>query len=243
MNETASRFEAITSAIRETALAADRNPDSIRLVAVSKYQAPEKIAAAYEWGHRDFGENYAQELRDKAKVLRGGIRWHFIGPLQENKVRYVVGTASLIHAVDREKILRAIDARAARLGIVQDVLLEVNIGRDPAKHGLDPADVPAFLELFRDTPHTRCLGLMTIPPVEDDSERTRAHFRNMHNLMESLKKIESGNVLMQELSMGMTGDFRIAIEEGATIVRIGTALFGPRTGQRPKIDTGRVVIP
>jgi pyridoxal phosphate enzyme (YggS family) len=178
-------------------------------------------------GQVDFGENYAQELRDKSAVVAGAV-WHFIGPLQENKVNMIVGRAASIHTICREKILLAVERRAASLGIVQDVLVQVNTGAEPQKNGLAPAELGAFLRLFAGTPHVRCRGLMTLPPFDLDPEAVRPHFVELARLLGEARAQRLGNVELVELSMGMSGDFEVAIAEGATCVRVGSALFGPR---------------
>jgi pyridoxal phosphate enzyme (YggS family) len=191
---------------------AGRDPASVTLVAVSKTQPVERLREAFEAGQRVFGENYAQELRAKADALPGA-EWHFIGALQTNKARIVVGRAALIHTCDRLSLARELAKRAAS----QRVLLEVNIGREPQKSGALPEDVPALLDAVRALPTLRCEGLMCIPPAAGDP---RPHFRALREL--------AGKLGLRELSMGMSADYETAIEEGATIVRVGTAIFGAR---------------
>jgi pyridoxal phosphate enzyme (YggS family) len=191
---------------------AGRDPASVTLVAVSKTQPVERLREAFEAGQRVFGENYAQELRAKADALPGA-EWHFIGALQTNKARIVVGRAALIHTCDRLSLARELAKRAAS----QRVLLEVNIGREPQKSGALPQDVPALLDAVRALPTLRCEGLMCIPPAAGDP---RPHFRALREL--------AGKLGLRELSMGMSADYETAIEEGATIVRVGTAIFGAR---------------
>lgn len=200
---------------------------AVRLVAVSKKQPVEAIAEAIAAGVRDFGENYAQELEAKREALRDStLRWHAIGPIQRNKVKLVVGT-HLIHTVDRAELLTAIESRAATLAITQDVLVQVNLVGEESKSGIGPAALPELLDRFAATPHVRCRGLMLIPPVADPAH-TRGHFAALRELSVREAAHPRPNVELTELSMGMSDDFEIAIEEGATIVRVGRALFGER---------------
>ena len=186
---------------------------AITLVAVSKTQPASAVKEALAAGQEIFGENYAQELRDKAREVPGA-RWHFIGPLQRNKVKYVVGTAELIHSVDSMVLLQEIAERAAKLGIVQRCLIQVNVGGEPQKSGCSVDELPALRAAFAGA--VTLEGLMCIPPAEGDPV---PHFRK-------LRQIAAG---LPQLSMGMSADYEAAIAEGATIVRVGTALFGARS--------------
>ncbi|MFL5367072.1 MAG: YggS family pyridoxal phosphate-dependent enzyme [Myxococcales bacterium] len=197
---------------------AKRDPASVRLVAVSKVQPIEAIREALEAGQRDFGENYAQELREKADGIGAAVNWHFLGALQTNKVKMIVGRVALLHTCDRPSLAQELNKRAASLGIVQRVLVEVNLAREPQKGGIAPADLPAFVATLRNLPSLRCEGLMCIPPAEEEA---RLHFRRLRELRDELG-------VLPELSMGMSADYETAIEEGATIVRVGTAIFGER---------------
>jgi pyridoxal phosphate enzyme (YggS family) len=197
---------------------AKRDPASVRLVAVSKVQPIEAIREAIEAGQRDFGENYAQELREKADAIGSSVNWHFLGALQTNKVKMIVGRVALLHTCDRPSLAQELNKRAASLGIVQRVLVEVNLAREPQKGGIAPADLPAFVATLRNLSSLRCEGLMCIPPAEDEA---RLHFRRLRELRDELG-------VLPELSMGMSADYETAIEEGATIVRVGTAIFGER---------------
>jgi len=198
---------------------AGRAPDSVKLIAVSKTQPLEKLRVALDAGQRAFGENYAQELREKAEALGGGVEWHFIGALQTNKVRLVVGRAALIHTCDRLSLAQELARRARNAGLVQRALIEVNAGREPQKAGALPEDVPALLEQIAALGSLQCEGLMCIPPAAGDP---RSHFRALRELAARLR--------LPELSMGMSADYETAIEEGATLVRVGTAIFGERPG-------------
>jgi len=199
----------------------------VRLIGVGKRQPEESLRAAIAAGLQDLGENYAQELRDRlAAIGHDPPTWHFIGAVQSNKVKHVVGK-TFIHTVDRGSLLEAIDKRAATVGTVQDVLVEVNIGLEPAKAGIEPAEAPALLDSFASLEHVRCRGLMIIPP-EGAPDRTRAHFCALRELRDELARTPRPNVDLAELSMGMSTDYEEAILEGSTMVRVGTAIFGPR---------------
>jgi pyridoxal phosphate enzyme (YggS family) len=222
----------------QAALAAAKRPEgSVKLLAVSKTVAPEDIVAALAAGQADFGENYGQELRDKhiavAERLQnaGGLpapRWHFIGPLQSNKVKYVAGKAVLVHSVGSLDLLSAIEAKAAALGTVQDCLVQVNVAGEAQKSGIPPASLPEVLDSFASRHNVRCRGLMVIPPYDPDPEASRPHFIALRRLRDDERKRARPNVGLDELSMGMSHDLETAIAEGATIVRVGTAIFGER---------------
>jgi pyridoxal phosphate enzyme (YggS family) len=195
---------------------AGRDPASVRLVAVSKTRTVAECAEAVAAGQHDLGENYAQELRDKARVVTGAT-WHYIGPLQRNKVKYVVGVAALIHSVDSLPLLDEIAARADKLGVVQRCLLQVNVAGEAQKSGCPVDELPGLAAAFAARPSVRLEGLMVIPPLAGDPA---PHFRALRELAAGLK--------VPELSMGMSGDYERAIAEGATLVRVGTAIFGAR---------------
>ncbi|MFL5278061.1 MAG: YggS family pyridoxal phosphate-dependent enzyme, partial [Myxococcales bacterium] len=163
-------------------------------------------------------ENYAQELREKVDAIGAAVNWHFLGALQTNKVKMIVGRVALLHTCDRPSLAQELNKRAASLGIVQRVLVEVNLAREPQKGGIAPADLPSFVATLRNLPSLRCEGLMCIPPAEEEA---RLHFRRLRELRDELG-------VLPELSMGMSADYETAIEEGATIVRVGTAIFGER---------------
>lgn len=195
---------------------AGRDVATVKLIAVSKVQPVAALREAALAGQRAFGENYAQELRDKAAELPD-VEWHFIGSLQTNKVKFVVGRAALIHTCDRLALAQEISRRARQ---EQAVLLEVNVGREPQKAGVLPEDAEALLAEVRALPRLRCEGLMCIPPATGDA---RPHFQALRELAEKLG--------VRELSMGMSADYEAAIAEGATLVRVGTAIFGERPRQ------------
>jgi len=227
----ADNLERVREELRAACRRAGRAQDAARLVAVSKRQPAGDIRAALAAGQTEFGENYAQELRDKARELADAdaIRWHYIGPLQRNKVKYVVGSAALIHAVDDARLLDALDRRAQGADLVQDVLLQVNLAAEPQKSGVSEAELPALLDHFAHTPHLRLRGLMLMPPYDPDPEATRPLFKRLAALQQKLFACGLDNVTPGELSMGMSHDFAVAVQEGATLVRVGTAIFGERS--------------
>ena len=208
------------SRVRERIVAAcsraGRDPASVRLIAVSKTKPIEMLREAVAAGQTIFGENYAQELREKAAAL-AGVEWHFIGALQTNKARLVVGRAAMIHTCDRLALAQELSKRAKAVGLVQRVLLEVNVGREAQKAGVLPEDVPALLEQVRALPALACEGLMCIPPSQRDP---RPSFRLLRQLGTACG--------LSQLSMGMSADYEAAIEDGATLVRVGTSIFGER---------------
>jgi pyridoxal phosphate enzyme (YggS family) len=220
------RLAAVRARI-EAAIARRGPGPAVRLVGVSKRQPLSSIEAAAAAGLEDFGENYAQELREKRTACHeASWRWHFIGALQHNKARLVVGCA-LVHTVDRERLLPALESHAATLGRVQDVLVQVNVAGEEGKAGIAPDALPGLLDRFADLSHVRCRGLMLIPPAADP-EATRPCFRALRRLAEEHARRARPGVELCELSMGMSADYEVAVEEGATLVRVGTAIFGER---------------
>ena len=207
--EIATRLEAVRRTLRPP----------VTLVAVSKSQPTEAIREAYASGQRDFGENYVQEWREKAEALAGlpGLTWHFIGSLQTNKVKYLAGRVALVHTVDREDLGREIAKRWEKAGARARVLVEVNLGGEASKAGCAASSVPALVELLRGLPALDVAGLTCIPPPDEDP---RPYFRELRAMRDRLGLVE--------LSMGMSADYPVAVEEGATIVRVGTAIFGER---------------
>jgi PLP dependent protein len=228
MIDIAENLAAVTARIERAAARAGRDSADVRLVAVSKKKSAVEIERAFRAGCRDFGENYVQELAEKARVLSptdpdaglSDLRWHFVGHLQRNKVPALVAIPglALVHGVDGERLLRALDQRARA---PLDVLIEVNVAGEASKSGCHPDEIPAIMAVARTLKHVRARGLMALPPAHDDPERSRPHFRHLRALRD-----ETG--AGPELSMGMSHDFEVAIEEGATWVRVGTAIFGAR---------------
>ncbi|MGH2736510.1 MAG: YggS family pyridoxal phosphate-dependent enzyme [Actinomycetota bacterium] len=219
------RLEQVRRRIDDAAQRSGRSGGDVTLVAVSKTFPADVLIDAVAAGVTDFGENRAQELREKLAVVGDKARWHFIGPLQTNKVRHVVGHAALVHSVDRPGLAEAIARRARGLGIVQDVLLEVNIAGDPAKHGVEPGSAVAAATAVDELDGVAVRGLMTMPPWPDSPEESRPYYKELAALGARLTAARPG---AGELSMGMSRDFEVAVEEGATLVRVGEALFGPR---------------
>ncbi|MBW2522854.1 MAG: YggS family pyridoxal phosphate-dependent enzyme [Deltaproteobacteria bacterium] len=222
----AERLAAVRDRLGAAARAAGREPESIKLLAVSKRKPTEDVVAAYEAGQRDFGENYGQELLSKAAELShlSDLNWHHIGHVQRNKVRQLVPHVHLLHAVDRPKLVAEIDKRSHAAERQTDVLVQVNIAGEDQKSGCAPGDLGQLLETIRACEHVRIRGLMTMPPYLDDPEQVRPYFRRLRELRDA----HGGAAELPELSMGMSHDFAVAIEEGATIVRVGTAIFGAR---------------
>jgi pyridoxal phosphate enzyme (YggS family) len=218
----------INERIRAAAEAAGRDPASVRLVAVSKTRPVADIVAAFQAGQRLFGENYIQELVPKLADVTDPVEWHVIGHLQSNKVKYIAGQVALIHSVDRISLAQEIDRQWGKLRKVCDILIQVNISGEGSKSGTTGAGA---LQLVRECallPHVRVMGLMTMPPIFDDPEAARPYFAELRRLAESVTAEGIAGVEMKELSMGMSGDFEAAIAEGATLVRVGTAIFGSR---------------
>jgi pyridoxal phosphate enzyme (YggS family) len=199
-----------------------RDPAEVTLVAVSKSHTVDDIAAVYASGHRDFGENRAQEMAEKAVHLPDDIRWHFVGGLQSNKVRLIRPITDLLHSMDRASLAAA---WAKGPGLPPPVLLQVNTGREPQKSGVVPEETAEVLERIVGV-GLEVRGLMAIPPISDDQERQRPHFAALRELRASLAPAYPG---LTELSMGMSDDFEVAVEEGSTMIRVGRAIFGPRT--------------
>jgi len=207
---------------------AGRNPERVTLIAVSKKHEAKDVAYLAKLGQRDFGENYVQEALAKQEELQGlDLVWHFIGSLQTNKVKFVVGRFKFIQSVDRIKLAKAIESKAAQLGIVQSILLQVNVGLEPQKAGVLPNEAKPLAEQILALNHVKLRGLMTLPPFTDKETEQRKYFALLRRLRDQLEKELA--VELPELSMGMSSDFKVAIAEGATMVRIGTSIFGPRT--------------
>ena len=222
------QLKEVQDRIKNACIRAGRNPEEVTLIAVSKTKPVSMIQEAYEEGIRDFGENKVQEILEKEPVLPGDIRWHMIGHLQRNKVKQVIDKAVLIHSVDSVRLARQIEEEAAKKDIQVDILLEVNVAREESKFGFFLEEVePAAMEI-KDFPHVHIRGLMTIAPFGENSEENRNVFKKLFELYVDIKSKNIDNVTMDVLSMGMSGDYEVAIEEGATMVRIGTSIFGSR---------------
>ena len=203
-------------------------PAGVKLVAVSKFHPVERLMQAYEAGQRIFGESRVQELVQKVPQMPADVEWHFIGHLQTNKVRQIVGKVDLIESVDRAELLECIEKTAEKMDVIQPILLEVNIGAEESKSGFTPAQAMEIAAKMAEFPHCRLRGLMAIPPVSTYPGENRRYFAEMRNLFVDISKKKYDNVAMECLSMGMSGDYADAIAEGATMIRVGTAIFGPR---------------
>jgi pyridoxal phosphate enzyme (YggS family) len=234
--EIADNLHRVRERVDQALIKAKRSSLGMCLLAVSKTVPKEDVAAALGLGQRDFAESYGQEFRDKSKavaelVRRDGLpepRWHFIGPLQTNKVKYVAGKVVLVHTAGSREVLAELERKAGALGIVQDCLIQVNVAGEKQKHGIAPTELPALLDGFVLSPHLRCVGLMVIPPYDPDPEKSRPHFAALRQLRDEHRPGGRPGVVLAELSMGMSHDLEVAIAEGATIVRVGTAIFGAR---------------
>lgn len=205
-----------------------RNREEITLIAVSKTKPVSLLEEAYGAGVRNFGENKVQEMCEKYEVMEKDIKWHMIGHLQTNKVKYLIGKTALIHSVDSYKLACEIEKQAAKHDCIMDVLIEVNIAEEESKFGLAEDEVIHMVKQIAELPHVRIKGLMTVAPYVVDSEENRPFFRKIKQLSVDIDNQNIDNVSMNILSMGMTGDYMVAIEEGATMVRVGTGIFGER---------------
>ncbi|MBL7991901.1 MAG: YggS family pyridoxal phosphate-dependent enzyme [Candidatus Kapabacteria bacterium] len=224
------RYQAILGSAHEAAIAAGRLPNTVRVLAVSKTQPIETIHAALEAEITAFGENYAQEFRDKASRLTSDAliaEWHFIGHLQTNKVKMIAPYVSCIHSVDSARLAQEISKAASALGKTIDVLLQVNTSGEESKSGCEPHEIYALAEAALKEPNIRVRGLMTIAAFSDDAEFVRPMFRSLRSLRDELRT-RFPEASFDELSMGMSGDYAAAIQEGSTMIRVGTAIFGER---------------
>lgn len=229
LEQIASNVARVRQAVIDAALRAGRDPASVQLLAATKCNDAAHVRAAIAAGIRLCGENRVQEMDEKlAQEAYTGAELHFIGHLQRNKAKFVVGRAALIHSVDSAALARQLDQLAAARGLTQDVLLEVNIGREASKSGLEPAAAADLAAAWGEFPHLRLRGLMAIPPVVESDGSNRRFFAKMYALSVDISAKKYDNVSMDCLSMGMSGDFADAIAEGATLVRVGSAIFGPR---------------
>jgi pyridoxal phosphate enzyme (YggS family) len=228
MSQIKQNLAEINKRLTAAARRAGRDPAEVRLVAVTKTVGLDRLQEAVVAGHTLFGENYVQEAKTKIASLGAGLTWHFIGHLQSNKAKAAVEYFDLIHSVDRLRLAKALEQGAARLGKIQDILLQVNLAGEESKSGTVPEDTEDLLVEISKMPHIRVLGLMTMPPWLPDPEEVRPYFRALRELRDRLRLKQLVNGDLPELSMGMTGDFEVAVAEGATLVRIGTAIFGQR---------------
>lgn len=218
----------VESRIQAACSRAGRKREDVTLIAVSKTKPVSVLQEAYDLGVRTFGENKVQELTEKYEALPKDIHWHMIGHLQTNKVKYIVDKVDMIHSVDSLKLAETIEKEAAKKNCVVNILIEVNVAEEESKFGIKMHEVIPFVERISAFPHIRVCGLMTIAPFVENSEENRTIFENLHKLSVDITRKNIDNVNVNVLSMGMTNDYEVAIEEGATMVRVGTGIFGVR---------------
>lgn len=222
------QLENVEKRIQAACEVSKRSRDEVKLIAVSKTKPVEVLQEAYDLGVRVFGENKVQELTEKYEVLPKDIEWHLIGHLQTNKVKYIVDKVALIHSVDSIKLAQTIEKEAAKKNCIANILIEVNVAEEDSKFGLKTREVLALVEEISKLEHVRVQGLMTIAPFVDDPEENRSIFKELYKLSVDIEAKNIDNINMSVLSMGMTNDYEVAIEEGATMVRVGTGIFGER---------------
>ena len=221
-------YLAVEEKVKEACRRAGRSRDEVTLIAVSKTKPMSMIEELHPLGVVDFGENKVQELTAKEEALPSHIRWHMIGHLQRNKVKYIVDKAFLIHSVDSLRLAEAISQEAGKKNVTANILIEVNVAGEDSKFGVRPEETAALAEAISKLPNISVKGLMTIAPFVENAEENREVFRNLRKLSVDIEEKKFNNVTMAVLSMGMTGDYEVAIEEGATMVRVGTGIFGER---------------
>ena len=221
-------FIQVQNNIKKACEKAGRNPEEVTLIAVSNTKPVPMLEEAYEAGSRDFGENKVQEIMEKYPVLPADIRWHMIGHLQRNKVKYIIDKAALIHSVDSLRLAEEISSQAKKKQVEADILIEVNIAQEESKFGTSRAEALSLVEAAAGLPNIHVKGLMTIAPFVENPEDNRKYFRQIKELSVDIIEKNIDNVSMSVLSMGMTGDYMVAVEEGATMVRVGTGIFGER---------------
>ena len=224
----AENLEQVRKNIELACREAGRDPKEVTLISVSKTKPVSMLKEAYDAGSRDFGENKVQEIMDKVPQLPSDIRWHMIGHLQRNKVKYIVDKVALIHSVDSLRLAETIEHEAARHNVTVPVLIEVNVAQEESKFGLKTEEVLSLVESVAAFPHIHIEGLMTIAPYTENPEENRPYFKKIKELSVDIAKENIDNVSMDILSMGMTNDYEVAIEEGSTMVRVGTGIFGAR---------------
>ena len=221
-------LQEVEQRIADACRRAGRKREEVTLIAVSKTKPAEMLKEAYDLGVRVFGENKVQELTEKYDLLPDDIRWHMIGHLQTNKVKYLIGKTELIHSVDSLKLAKVIEKESEKKECITDILVEVNVAEEESKFGLKMEEVIPFIENAAQFPHINVRGLMTIAPFVENPEKNRTIFADLHKLYVDIKEKNIDNGTVSILSMGMTNDYEVAIEEGATMVRIGTGIFGAR---------------
>lgn len=224
----AANINKIRQRINDAAARCQRNPDSIKLLAVTKTISPEIVGKAIDAGLTEFGENYVQEAKEKIASIKQRIKWHMIGHLQTNKAKYAVNLFDYIHSVDRMELAKEINKKAGQISRKINVLIEINVSGEKTKNGIAPVDAFGLIKEISSLGNVSVKGLMTMAPYSDNAENSRPYFSELRKLQKKIAGEEIPGIQMNELSMGMTDDFEIAIEEGATIVRIGRAIFGER---------------
>lgn len=223
------KIDAVRDRIRSACLKSKRNESDVTLIAVSKTKSAELVKKAAELGVLNFGENYVQEALKKIEKIDQKLSWHFIGHLQTNKSKPVVGKFETIQSVDRIELAKALSARAVEAGLVQKILMQIKLGDEPNKGGVAPSKAVELMDKIQTLPNIFIGGLMTLPPIEADPEENRKYFSELRGIATRLApRLSSEKGKMEHLSMGTTYDFEVAIEEGATMIRVGTAIFGPR---------------
>jgi pyridoxal phosphate enzyme (YggS family) len=222
------RLVRVREQIARAAERAGRSAEDITLIAVSKTFDPSTVQQAVDAGAHDLGENRVQEAIAKVATVKGNLRWHLIGHLQSNKARQAVEAFDVIHTVDSSQLAQRLDRTAGEVGRRPAVLVQVDLAHEPTKSGADESELPAIIEALDSARHLELRGLMTLPPFFDSAEQTRPYFRRLREILESLNRGREPEQKLTELSMGMSHDFEVAIEEGATMVRVGTAIFGTR---------------
>ena len=221
-------IKSIREKIDNAAQKAGRDPKDVLLLAVSKTVDVPRIKAAVAEGLDELGENHVQEIMEKYEPMGPDVKWHMIGHLQTNKVKYIIDKVKLIHSVESLKLAEEINKQAKKHGLVMDILVEINMAKEESKYGIMPEDAPAFIESLSSLENIRVRGLMTVAPNVENGEENRVYFRNMKKLLVDINAKNINNINMDVLSMGMTGDYVTAVEEGATIIRVGTGIFGKR---------------
>lgn len=221
-------FDKVNANIQAACDRAGRNREDVTLIAVSKTKPIQMLQEAYDFGVRFFGENKVQEIVDKYEALPKDISWHMIGHLQRNKVKYIIDKVDMIHSVDSLRLAETIEKEAAKKDLIIKILIEVNVAKEESKFGVMPEKVEELVSQVSQLPHIRICGLMTIAPFVENPEENRIYFNRLRNIAVDIERKKSDNVIMSILSMGMTNDYEVAIEEGSTMVRVGTGLFGAR---------------
>ena len=224
----ADNYRQVLNNIQDACQAVGRDPKEVTLVAVSKTKPVEMLQQVYDAGARVFGENKVQEIMDKYDHLPGDIRWQMIGHLQRNKVKYIVDKVDMIHSVDSYRLAQTIETEAAKKNVAVSVLLEVNVAEEESKFGLKMDEVLPLVQQISELPHVQVKGLMTIAPFVSNPEDNREIFRKLKKLSVDIEAKNINNTTMSVLSMGMTNDYQVAVEEGSTMVRVGTGIFGER---------------